>query len=223
MNKRGKTMLDVQQWSPWVVVCLAACGIGVLVVAGFFFRLGLNIVTDIMGGISGTQRARLPAPPPRPSFSPAPRAQTAPPPLMSFDEALARRQGIPHSLTARPPLVSTGQPMNVPSWPAHAPVPPQGSPPSPTVSSMPPITGFPLAQPPLPPIQPRTGSAARPSLSQGIPYQPPIGLPSLGATPTLGTPNNPFDARRRQRRLEDDRYEIYTDEDDAGGGLDMLL
>jgi hypothetical protein len=36
-------------------------------------------------------------------------------------------------------------------------------------------------------------------------------------------PSNPFDERRRARQLQDDRYEIYTDEDDAGGGLNMLF
>lgn len=174
-------MFDLQNWSPVLLVCLAGCGIGVLVVAGIFFRIGVNIFTDVIGGIAGTQRARLPAPPPRPTFSPTPRAQSAPPP-MSFDEALARRQSVPPQMQGFPPQAQ----------------------------------GF-------PPTQPAVGGRARPSLSPGVPYRPSAGLPPVGAPPSFGTTNNPFDERRRQRRLQDDRYEIYTDEDDAGGGLDMLL
>lgn len=229
-------MLDVQNWSPWVIVCLAGCGVGVLVVAGFFFRLGVNIITDVIGGISGTQRARLPAPPPRPSFSPAPRAQAAPPPPISFDEALARRQSMMNApsagFPATPPVVGQGGTMNAQSVPTPASVPPlPGLPPRPTFQPMPPSAGFPSVQPPsVPHVQPGSFSPAqlgsglaRPSLSQGVPYRPAAGLPVVGSFSSFGTPNNPFDERRHQRRLQDDRYEIYTDEDDVGGGLDMLF
>lgn len=213
-------MFDLQNWSPLLLVCLAGCGVGLLLVAGFFFRLGVNIFTDVLGGITGTQRARLPAPPPRPSFSPAPQAQAAPPP-MSFDEALARRQG------GMPPaqgLPSLGQelrspqginPMLSPGVPIQA----QGFAPG----TVPPRPGSQPMQPTFPPMQPPAGGIPRPSLSQGVPYRPPAGLPAVGVSPSFGTPNNPFDERRRNRRLQDDRYEIYTDEDDAGGGLDMLF
>ncbi len=188
-------MFDLQNWSPVLLVCLAVCGVGVLLVAGVFFRIGANIFTDVIGGIAGTQRARLPAPPPRPSFSPTARAQSAPPPI-SFDEALARRQGLPASGQGFPPQA-------------------QGFPPQ--------AQGFPPQMQGFPSTRPAVGSSARPSLSQGIPYRPAAGLPPVGVPHSFGTPNNPFDERRRQRRLQDDRYEIYTDEDDAGGGLDMLF
>ncbi|MFQ3648634.1 MAG: hypothetical protein SNJ80_17025, partial [Anaerolinea sp.] len=120
-------MFDLQNWSPLLWVCLAGCGVGLLLVAGFFFRLGLNIFTDVLGGITGTQRARLPAPPPRPTFSPAPpQAQTAPPP-MSFDEALARRQG---GMPAVQGLRSPGQGLPSPAQglpsPGQGLQPPQG-------------------------------------------------------------------------------------------------
>ncbi len=209
-------MFDLQNWSPVLLVCLAGCGIGVLVVAGIFFRIGVNIFTDVIGGIAGTQRARLPAPPPRPTFSPAPRAQSAPPP-MSFDEALARRQGLSSAGQGFPPQPQ-GFPPQAQGFPPQAqgfPPQPQGFPPQPQ--------GFPPQAQGFPPTQPAVGGRARPSLSQGVPYRPSAGLPPVGAPPSFGTPNNPFDERRRQRRLQDDRYEIYTDEDDAGGGLDMLL
>ncbi len=204
-------MLDLQSWSPLVVVCLAACGIGVLVVGGFFFRLGLNIFTDVLGGIAGTQRARLPAPPPRPSFRPSSQAQSAPPPPITFDEALARRQG------------SAVNAQSAPSWGVPAPPPRPGT--WPTVPpQMPPTAPPPVMPPPsnFPPVQPRQGSSARPSLSPGVPYRPPVGPPT-GMDMRFSMPSNPFDERRRARQLQDDRYEIYTDEDDAGGGLDMLF
>jgi hypothetical protein len=226
-------MFDLQNWSPVLLVCLAGCGIGVLVVAGFFFRLGLNIFTDVLGGIAGTQRARLPAPPPRPSFNPAPpQAQAAPPP-MSFDEALARRQGMappagPGFAPMGPPInpmLSQGVPLTGPSFGPMPGAPLQGGVPNPSLppQGLPPRPGFQPMQPTFPPMQPPAGGLARPSLSQGVPYRPSAGLPAVGVPPSFGTPNNPFDERRRNRRLQDDRYEIYTDEDDAGGGLDMLF
>ncbi len=220
-------MFDLQNGSPVLLVCLAACGVGVLLVAGFFFRLGLNIFTDVLGGITGTQRARLPAPPPRPTFSPAPQAQAAPPP-MSFDEALARRQGamlptqgLPSPAQGVPPMGQSMQapqgisPMLSPGVPFQA----QGFRPGP----VPPRPGSQPMPPSFPSMPPPAGGLARPSLSQGVPYRPPAGLPAAGMPPSFGTPHNPFDERRRNRRLQDDRYEIYTDEDDAGGGLDMLF
>ncbi|MFQ3660233.1 MAG: hypothetical protein SNJ54_14890, partial [Anaerolineae bacterium] len=153
----------------------------------------------------------------------------------SFDEALARRQGgMPAVQGLRSPgqgLPSPGQ--GLPS-PGQGLQPPQGihptlSPGVPfqaqgfTPGPVPPRPGSQPMQPTFPPMQPPTGGLARPSLSQGVPYQPPVGLPAVGVPPSFGTPNNPFDERRRSRRLQDDRYEIYTDEDDAGGGLDMLF
>jgi hypothetical protein len=199
-------MLDLQNWSPLVVVCLAACGVGTLAVVGFLFRLGLNIFTDVLGGIAGTQRARLPAPPPRPSFQAPPRAQAAPPPPMTFEEALARRQGNALNAQSAPQWGPTPPPR--PGTPLQ--MPPVGQPPM-----MPPTPNF-------PPMQQGQGGLARPSLSPGVPYRPPMG-PPVGMDARFNPPPNPFDERRRTRQLQDDRFEIYTDEDDAGGGLGLLF
>jgi len=89
---------------------------------------------------------------------------------------------------------------------------------------MPPTAPPPVMPPPsnFPPVQPRQGSLARPSLSPGVPYRPPVGPPPE-MDMRFSMPSNPFDERRRARQLQDDRYEIYTDEDDAGGGLNMLF
>jgi hypothetical protein len=209
-----------------VVCCVGSVCLGAVLLAVFVVvRFGFSVITDLIsGGRALNEKTDTYAD--RPSFQRlggALGAQAASPAAQfSFEEALARRQQERFGTSSVVPPAG------------YAPA--AGMPPM-SAQQMPGQPVWPPAQPGLPPMLPGHNPAQiqRPSLTPGVPYQPPAfqppappfqapqafpPRPRLGGMPGPGQEPLPPD-RAQRRRQNDDRYEIY-DDGDLGGGLDML-
>lgn len=211
-----------------VVCCVGAVCLGaVLLVVFVVVRFGFSVIRDLIsGGRALNEKTDTYAD--RPSlqrFGGAFGAQAASPAeQFSFEEALARRQQERFGTSSAMPPVGYTPPAGMPPFSA------QQGPGQPM---------WPAAQlPGMPPTLPghNPSQLQRPSLTPGVPYQPPTFQPPAppfqagqpfpprprlgGVAGQPGQPIPPLD-RAQRRRQNDDRYEIY-DDGDMGGGLDML-